>query len=182
MKTEQVKRWLTLGTIGIIMLILIVLGIVKGLRAENEFEFKPSIVVENNTDKDFDKYVKIVLQEIMEMDSVKILIFKMPVEFRVESINIRGFIQKIPTGNSDYAIHVSKTLTKSEYKMLVAHELVHLQQMEEGRLIELGNGISVWEGDTLDLREVPYSVRGYEQEAALKSKEILRELDRLLYK
>jgi len=67
-------------------------------------------------------------------------------------------------------------------KLTLCHEMIHLQQMEEGRLrVAVKSGSCVWEGKTFDFY-TPYDKRPWEAEAFKRQTGLLKSVQTLLKK
>jgi hypothetical protein len=67
--------------------------------------------------------------------------------------------------NGLYDIYVKKGLTKTELIEAISHELIHLKQFEDKRLIKKEAGIVIWEGSTYEYSNIEYEDRQWEAEA-----------------
>ena len=67
--------------------------------------------------------------------------------------------------NNKSIIFIKPSLKRTNAIKIISHELIHLQQYLDERLVILGNGIVCWENDTLILQEIPYNKRPWEEEA-----------------
>jgi len=61
--------------------------------------------------------------------------------------------------------YYSDYFKKGDEKPVLIHELIHIWQMEQGKLIPLAANKVVWKGDTIRLADVPYFDRPFEVEA-----------------
>lgn len=62
-------------------------------------------------------------------------------------------------------IFIKPNVSRTKAIQVIAHELVHLDQYRTERLKVLNLGLVCWENDTIDLLEVPYNERPWEEEA-----------------
>lgn len=83
--------------------------------------------------------------------------------------------------NNQSIIFIKPSLKRTNAIKIISHELVHLQQYLDERLIVLGNGIICWENDTLILQEIPYDKRPWEIEAFKYSHLIEEDIKSVLY-
>jgi hypothetical protein len=67
--------------------------------------------------------------------------------------------------NNQSIIFIKPSLTRTKSIKILSHELIHLQQYLDERLIVFENGYVCWENDTLDFRKIPYDKRPWEREA-----------------
>ena len=76
---------------------------------------------------------------------------------------------------------IKHTSAKSLEEIL-SHELIHIQQMENGDLIPLFNGKVIYKDELINLLDVDYDHRKYEIDAFKQEKIIYKQLIKLLYK
>jgi len=67
--------------------------------------------------------------------------------------------------NNQSIIFIKPSLNRVKAIKILSHELVHLQQYLDERLIVFDNGYICWENDTLDFKQIPYDKRPWEREA-----------------
>lgn len=148
-----------------------------------QFTFPSTLVVSNNTHyKSADTLAMVILNRMYSYDTMRINIYYMHGEMSAGGIDIAGYIQKSPFVPHTYNFFVMKTGLPVTMKSFLCHELIHLNQMEKGDLIEtLGSTKSVYKGDTINLLEVPYEARPYEIEAFSSAPSIKKKLNTLLY-
>jgi hypothetical protein len=99
----------------------------------------------------------------LDLDSTRIMITKLPNHVRDKKIgNDNIHIDALILYDSGmYTIYV-KDFSRNKLAEILAHELIHLKQMEDGRLINHGTHIT-WEGE--DYGDVSYEGREWEREA-----------------
>ncbi len=71
-------------------------------------------------------------------------------------------------------IYVNQRLSRSYQLLAIAHELVHVQQYVENRLIQLDDHYFKWGDEKVDIRKTPYLERPWEIEAHSLSKLLRR--------
>ena len=175
-------KWIIVVILIVLMGVLILFQVKKSLRDENVFIISESIKVENYTEfAGAKKYTEIILQEILDIDSVEVNIYNSPIEFELENIILQGYILQNPFANM-YNIYITKAFRKHYLTVFLSHELIHLQQMHEGRLVHLDSVTIIWEGkDTINYLEIDYNDRPNEIEAFEKEWEVRKKLRDLLY-
>ena len=67
--------------------------------------------------------------------------------------------------NNQSIIFIKPSLKRYNAIEILSHELIHLQQYLDERLVPLDKGYVCWENDTLDLTKLPYKDRPWEEEA-----------------
>ena len=132
-----------------------------------------------------DKLTKAIIYNVLEYDTMNIGIAYMPKQMeRVGELDIKAFIQKNIYQEHAYLILVSSKLRISEFKLIMSHEMVHLDQFEKGDLVQIELGLEkiVYKGDTIYHKDVPYDDRPQEKDAFSKEDHIYRQLEKVLYK
>ena len=183
------KKWLKwlLISIGVILIGIIVFFIVKqSLREEAELIFPNTVIVQNATDYiELDKLIKAIIYNVLEYDTMDIGIAYMPKQIeKIGDLDIKAFIQKNIFEEHAYLILVSSKLRVSEYKLVMSHEMCHLDQFEKGDLVQIELGLEkiLYKGDTIYYKDVPYDDRPHEKDAFNKQDFIYRQLEKVLYK
>lgn len=67
--------------------------------------------------------------------------------------------------NNQSIIFIKPSLKRTNAIKIISHELVHLQQYLDERLVILGKENVCWENDTINLPSIPYDKRPWEIEA-----------------
>ncbi len=149
----------------------------------NHFEFPVTMTAKNYTDnRRADTIAMVILNRIFKYDTVTLNIYYAPKFLNKSEYEIVGFIQKNPYEKHTYNVFVKDGRLPVSIRTFLSHELVHLQQMECGDLIQLsGNEKIVYKNDTIYYSEVPYDKRPYEIEAFSRENGIKRKLNTLLY-
>jgi len=176
------KKFLIIGVIVLVITLVIIL-LVRRERNVNVYTYPDSLVVSNHTDhKNVDTYSQIIINKIYNYDTVNLNVFYTPKDYSTDEIDVAGFIQKNPFVPHTYIIFMKKGGLSISIKKFLSHELIHLQQMEIGDLIQLQNQTKmVYLNDTIDLFQIPYDQRPYEKDASIKENGILKSLNHLLY-
>ena len=112
-----------------LILIAIVLGIILAIflmRPHKEIGvFPETLQVYNYTEHtELDTTALIILDKILNLDTINLFIYYSPVNYNSAEIEVMGFIQKNPFQLHTYAIFVSKTTILTPKNML-SHELAH---------------------------------------------------------
>jgi hypothetical protein len=181
MKKSKLIILLVLTLIAVIIITAILIERSREKRV-NTFEFPNTMQVTNiTTHKRADTLAMIVLNKIFQYDTIKLDIAYAPQNLSNAEYDIVGFIQKNPYVSHTYIIFVKKGTIPISMKKFLSHELIHLQQMELGDLIQLDNRRIIYKNDTIYFSEVPYDERLYEKDAFLKEDKIYKNLNKLLY-
>jgi hypothetical protein len=172
----------------VVALIVLVIGLLVYLdmskkKNKNEFTFPEAVLVQNSTDyKEADEIIKIVTNKIFLYDSVHVIVSPLSLNLGTDDMQIQAMIKKNPYTEHAYFIKLRPEITMP-LDVILCHELWHLKQMEEGRLIDSENlQYNIFEGDTIYFSKVKYDSRSYEIEAFRNEKKILSQLNDLRYK
>ena len=181
MNERTVRNWLI---VGIIVVILAFIFVITEKKPEKQtLSFDSSLKVENYSSKSYvDTLVLVVLDKIFEYDSITVLIHDMPIPMQDETHSVAGFITRNPFQPNVYYLFVDVQNTQVSNERLVAHEMIHLRQYEDGRLKVLPNNKGmIFDGDTIIYELLSYENRPYEVEASMGEIEIAREMRYLIY-
>lgn len=173
--------------IGVIIISLLMFFIVKyALRKEADLTYPSTIIVQNSTKHtELDKITKTIVHHVLGYDTMNIGIAYMPKRFeKIGNKNVRAYIQKNIFQEHAYIILISKKFRISEYKLVMSHEMAHLDQYERDDLIQIELGLEevIYKGDTINFHEVPYDERPHEKDAYQQEDHIYKQLDKILYK
>ena len=178
-------KWLLI-VIGVIVIGTIAFFIYKSAtREEAVLTFPDTVVVQNVTDLDVERTTKAIAYNVLEYDTIKITIAKMPKHIEtVGDIDLLAYINQNPFKEKEYMIFLSSKVTDSNLKKVLSHEFVHLKQMEEKRLIQFppDEFKAIWDGDTINYKTVSYKQRPHEIDAHRQDGSIYNQLDKVLYK
>lgn len=180
-------KWILLAIAVAIIGIVIYFAVKESLREEVELTFPDTVIVENATNKDVDKIIKALVYNIFQYDTIKISVVYIPSHMEgTDKWIFNAFILKNSYEEKNYFIFLNKDLKPSQYKITLAHEIIHLDQYEKGDLVVVDNndGVAkvIYKGDTLDYKKVPYEKRPHEIEAHKIDDEIFKKLEKTLYK
>ena len=78
------------------------------------------------------------------------------------------------TGQRNAVIRIRATLTAAEKARVLAHEMIHLRQYLDQRLVQISPHRFAWEGKAYEWRHLPYQQRGWEKEALDQESELLK--------
>ena len=145
--------------------------------------------IQNKTEYEF--LSKVISAGITElgMDTVYITLYPLDEATKEKaSIEGRDLFAHIVAGNvgtKQYAIFIAEDgLGIDDYITVIAHELIHLQQYESGKLrvIDLETGTVVYNGwPYQNISLIPYDNRPWEQEAFKESTALAKKITKRLY-
>lgn len=181
------KKKTILIIVGVILLLGLIIFLLTKLpkREFNTFTFPSTMVAKDYTKSTMsDTITMVILNKILEYDTMKIEIFPIPSIFKKKDgdIEIIAFISPVPFEKHRYKIYLKKDVSIWQLITVLSHEMVHLKQYEDGRLQVIEGKGYVWEGDTTLYHEVEYKDRPYEKEAFVKEVKIKRQLNKMLFK
>ena len=183
------KKWLKWLLISLVVLLVGLINYIiikQSLREEADLTFPNTVVVQNATDfEPLDKITKAIVYNVLGYDTINITIAYIPKQLeQMGDKDIRAFIQKNIFQEHAYMVLVSKTFRASEFKMVMSHEMAHLDQYESGDLIQIDLGLEmvIYKGDTIKYVDVPYDNRPHEKDAYKQEDHIYKELEKVLYK
>lgn len=165
-----------------VIIFIVVVGIIIFLLTRikekpfNQIELDKQNVITNNTEVAYyDTILHVGLNEL-NIDSTY-LIVKDFAGGAMGEFDLKAYI----LGNDfQYMVYMKKSSRSSAIEFL-SHELIHLKQFNDDRLIKVDNIHMVWEGETLDAMAIPYKLRPWEKEAFEKSRELENKIRKKLY-
>ncbi len=175
MKQSKISALILVPFFLLIVLLILWSTFSSPLEFKKDLEVPEANIVLNYSTVEYaDTLVQIGL-EYLGISDVKITI----VEARPHVINqinpggiTRAFVVQNPT--DIISIYIDPSLSKERFIRIIAHELIHIQQIYEGRLKALTPILSIWEGDTVDVRTWEYINRPWEREAFSRERELAR--------
>ena len=181
---SNTKSWL----IAIALLIIvgiITFTIVMNIRFKRihkpVFEFPTTVVAMNTTIVPYlDTIALVMLNKVMKFDTIKVIILNMP-DIDFEDGVLSAYVDKDPQVLHQYWLHVNPDVARDHALLMIAHECVHIQQCEAGRLIKLSPDMAKFDKDTIWFDKVPYMQRKYEIEAYKIQSSYEKILNKLIY-
>lgn len=174
------QYWIALIIAAIIGIIITLVLLLR--QPKVTYTFPETLTVYNHTDyKEMDTTAMLILDRILELDTVMLYIYYAPIDFSTENIAVMGFVDKNQFTTHTYNIFCSKDISMTTRDFL-AHELAHVEQMGKGELTAVpgtGATIMVYKGDTVNLYKVPYSGRQYEIDAEYRAFAIRKQFNKL---
>jgi hypothetical protein len=165
-----------------IIIATIIFIIVHKEKHVNHFDFPITLKSHNYTNYErADTMTMIILNKILMYDTIEVNIYYMTSEISNNDIDVQAFIQKNPFVPHTYYLFIKKGSLTVPIDKILSHEMIHVEQMENGNLLEIGGDYFIFEGKTYQYTKVPYSQRPQEIEAFKKQDKILKELNTLLY-
>lgn len=168
------------------LILLTILYFVTRKKEYKHYDFPDTLNVNSNVDIEYvDTMAMIVLNKIYEIDTIDLSIIGMPSSFNHkrydDDLHIYGFIIKNNYKDNKYIIFLSDRVYRSNIKKIISHELIHLKQMQDGKLEVMDNKY-IWKKDTFYYDKINYNRRHYEIEAFKDQYKIKNKLNELLYK
>jgi len=150
---------------------------------KNTFVFPNSIIVQNNTEyKSIDTLIMLSANKLFNYDTINIKVYYMQTSIvTTEDFIVYAYIQKDPNIDHSYILFLNRDISVSVEK-IIAHEMVHLKQLEDGDLVQNSLGHVIYKGDSINLYKIKYNNRPYEIEAFKNESIIKNKLNHLLYK
>jgi hypothetical protein len=178
------KSKLLISGIIIFILVIVAIKIYEHHRDKNinSFIFPETLKVNNYTNhKGADTLVLVILDKIFQLDTVNVNIIYTPDKFDSSDFQLIAMITKEKYGLHNYTLFVKKN-KYFDVKECICHEMIHVDQMEQGDLIQIDNTKVVYKGDTIYFSETDYNDRDYEKEAFKETRNIKKQLNKLLYR
>ncbi len=151
---------------------------------KNTFSFPKTLKAQNNTDYELaDTAALVISDKILNLDTIDIQIFYMSPIWSRENANgfkVYGYTTKHLYKPHNYLIFLNADIDSKLFRVL-AHEMIHIKQMETGNLISINDSICVFKNDTINLFNMECSKRPYEIEALNEETSVLIKLNKLLY-
>lgn len=177
MNTETKWKWA--------FIIFLILGLILALylstkpRYFNTYEFSKDNYVTNRASRDYlDTIVQVGLDELgIARNSVMI-------KDQPESKNLgNGYetLAYIVFSNDQSIIYVHRSIGRYKAIEVLSHELIHLEQYHQKRLVILDSVYAEWEGLRVEPKKIPYSLRPWEIEAFENSMELETKIKKHLY-
>jgi predicted metallopeptidase len=149
--------------------------------------FKPYELSDNNTVTNFSKhkYVDTVVSIGLDVLNIKnnyVTIRDVPEQI-IESFKKQNDMDlgaSIIGANDQYIIYINE-LSRTTSTKIMAHELIHLEQYDSGRLRVIGSGVVIWEGKEMNVLDMSYNERPWEKEAFRRQDDLEKKLLEKLY-
>jgi len=165
-----------------VILFIIVVGVIIFLLSRikekpfKQIELEKNNIITNNTDVTYyDTILHIGLNEL-GIDSTYLIINSF------EGATMGDFdLQAYILGNeTQFMVYMKKSSRLKTIKFL-SHELIHLKQYHEGKLIMVDDSFVIWKGETLDGINIPYKQRPWEIEAFDEQYDLYKKIKAKLY-
>jgi hypothetical protein len=180
--TKQVK--IILASVLLIVLAVLLMHLLREEPVAREFEFNKTVSIRNTgTNLYYDTIVQVGLKSL-GVDTAYVNIRPMPKEMaqtaHEPNAELKAALVAGPLGSRQYTIYVTN-LRRYEAIRWLAHELIHLEQYQTGRL-RFENGHAIYEGRNYGYPEaLRYEERPWEAEAIHRSRVLQRSIENLLY-
>lgn len=144
--------------------------------------FPSSVIAHNYTAyENLDTFAMVAMNKVFDIDTLTVNIYYKNVNVNSNMLDVYAFIQKSPYTPHTYAIFVARKMPV-DIKQVLAHELVHMYQMETGALEQRDNKSIIFNNQLIIFKDVEYNDRPYEIEAFAKQASVLKETNDLMYK
>jgi hypothetical protein len=174
------KNKLIIG--GAILLLLVVLCVRSCKKEYLPQTFPKTLMVKNYTNNQrADTVTMIILNKIMAYDTMTVNIYKLTDMFDNGDIILNAHTVANPFEKHNYMIFMKNDLSYDEMKKTLAHELIHVKQMDNSNLSIFEKGY-VWNKDSFNYKNVTYESRPYEIEAYNNMTGVKIKLDKLYEK
>lgn len=150
---------------------------------EHKSNAPQSVVIENTTFYPINNLMTIIVNDVLEYDTISVMIAPMPSMFRQSTeYNFRAFIIKNKFYDHAYLILLAPDIKSDEMRNILLHEGAHIYQYETGmlRIIDYDKMIYVYGQDTIDARKVKYENRAFENDAYRMESHLQAKLDSIL--
>jgi hypothetical protein len=142
----------------------------------NKVNFNDNNVVLNQSVPKYMDTIVLAGLHVLDCENTKVMIKKMD-SFNISDVNVKAYIIRYDFG---YIIWI-KDLSKMEAMLVLSHELVHLKQYDENRLVIMNNSIIWNKDDVYHSGEMPeYSQRPWEIEAFENQNDVKNKIEDIL--
>lgn len=90
-------------------------------------------------------------------------------------------IKAVVVGEDPQYVMYIKDDYRDKHIDIISHELIHIQQYNNGELINLNNRQVIWQGDTLTISDIPYFDREWERDAYYNQVDLYNNIKEILY-
>ena len=169
--------------IGVIVLLLFSILCIRSCKTRYLPQTFPStIVVKNYTNNQrADTITMIILNKVMGYDTMTVNLYKLTDMFDNDDVILNAHTVTNAFEKHNYMIFMKNDLSYEEMKKTLAHELIHVKQMNDSKLYIFDKGY-VWNKDSFNYKNVTYESRPYEIEAFNGMAEVKSKLDKLYEK
>lgn len=169
---------------GVVLSVFVVLVIFNMIKNQKETYFKQiqldtTNVVFNNTEKKFlDTIVNVGLTQL-NLEDIVVTIFPLT-EGAKSNFSTTGELKAHIREQDGYYYIWIDDLSRYESVEVITHELIHLKQYHDKRLLLEGN-LPVWLDEAYPIETTPYENRPWEIEAFSDGKELKNKVETILF-
>ena len=175
MKTKN----LLLGLLVLVLLVLLYFIFTYEEKTFVEYKIGDKNIVVNRTNKSYLDTIVHVGLDYLKIEGQTVIVRPQNGQRDLgDDFSSEAFI--INQGNQSLVM-IKERLNRSNAIEILAHELIHLQQYKDKRLVVLDGGRVEWNGDTLVVEQIPYDERPWEVEAFLYGKMLEQDIKKILY-
>jgi hypothetical protein len=181
-KSLLILMWVLVAAVAVMTVIALWNHIEKKKEARpfSQWDFPQSYNIENSTDYRADT-ICLHLAQLLELDTLNIIIVYIPEHVEDKDIEFSAFIQQLPFKKNQFLLMIKRDgISFSELKNILSHEFIHIQQYTSGDLVAYTNFV-IYKGEDVYLKEVPYAERPFEIDAFAKDGKLLKSLNAVLY-
>lgn len=166
--------------------VLITIGVFIGCNAfsTEDKPFNPIVLSEDNMVINYTNvnYYDTIMSVGLDMAAVDGVLVRMEPLTDAAKSNFDGELKAhIRYYNGVYYLFVDE-LDREEAITVIAHEIIHILQYNSGQLqYDLSNGYVIWENETIDLSQVSYDNRPWEQDAHQRDGQLSIKIRDILY-
>lgn len=175
----------TVYIIFVVILLIILFYIINRISRKeyNSFSFPSTMIVKNySNNRMSDTISMIILNKIMNIDTILIEIYPIKINIDTDDYIIDGFLIKDKFNKHNYDLFLKNDVDFKTLKIIISHEMIHLTQYESNRLDIINNDIFIWDNSVISFSDIDYMDRPYEIEAFKNTNKIYKQLNDLLYK
>lgn len=136
----------------------------------------------NNTDKPYLDTIVSVGLDRLGINNVDVLIYPLSETARKNFQRTSGgdLDAHIRENNGVFYVFMNSELGRSEMITVLSHELIHLKQYHEKRVIYKDDTI-IWMGIKYKLNQIAYDDRPWENEAFIRQNDLIEKIEKVLY-
>ena len=168
--------------VGILLLGLILFMIFKKPKPFNELNVPITSYVSNQTDVEYLKPIIYAGLYELKIDSIYLIIKPMNKEVANAEIGDDGYdLEAFILGNEKQFMIYIKNMSRTEYIKVLTHELIHLEQYNQGKLSRVDKNTVKWDGKLYIPSEIPYMERPWESDAFNRANQLEKDIRELLF-
>jgi hypothetical protein len=174
---RNLARWIQI-ILGILLFALLFFMLLKNQKnGFNSVEFHDNNEVYNRTENTFLDTITLAGLHSLNIKNTAVLIAPLRTIDIQQDLELKGYIIQ---SNNGFIIFI-KRVGRRESIEIIAHELIHLEQLKSKRLVNQDSTL-IFEGTQYDIRNIPeYSIRPWEIEAFKRQSQVESKIIEVLY-